>query len=438
MTNHKEHQTTNSPWFGNIPPNWKTKRFKYLTKPKKEFSKNGEEELLSVTEVRGIIKRREIRSDDENLSRSDDLTGYKHVKKGDLVSNIMLVWKRGLGVSSYNGIVSPAYSVFTFSDECHPEFYNYLVRSDEYITEFRKHSTGITMSRLRLYDDSFGAVFAHVPPIKEQKLITSFLDKKTDQIDRLINKIQKKIKTLQEQRITLISKCVTKGLDPNVEMKDSGVEWIGMIPKHWHLRKLKSIGKFSKGKGITKDDVVDEGFPCIRCGEIYTSYDHKFSQTKSFIKEEAIENTVQASKGVLLFTGDGETSEEIGKCVLYDGDEKINIGGGINVFSLHKDDLSSTYLCYVVNSESVVFQKSREGRGEIVVHIYSKQLREIQIALPPIKEQKQIISHLDKAINAIDKTISLEAQRINLLKEYNQSLISSVVTGKVRVTEDMI
>jgi type I restriction enzyme, S subunit len=199
MTNHKEHQTSNLLWFGDIPSHWKAKRFKYLTKSRKELSKNGKEELLSVTEVRGIIKRRELKSDDENLSRSEDLTGYRHVKKGDLVSNIMLVWKRGLGVSPYNGIVSPAYSVFNFSSECHPDFYNYLVRSDEYITEFRKHSTGITMSRLRLYDDSFGAVLAHVPPIEEQKLISRYLDKKIDQIDKLIEKIQLKIHLLDEK-----------------------------------------------------------------------------------------------------------------------------------------------------------------------------------------------------------------------------------------------
>jgi type I restriction enzyme S subunit len=215
------YQEVNSPWFGQIPTQWKAKRFKYLTKPRKELSQTGDEELLSVTEIRGIVKRRELRSSDETLSRSENLIGYKHVKKGDLVSNIMLVWKRGLGVSPYDGIVSPAYSVFTFNDECYPDYYNYLLRSDEYITEFRKHSTGITMSRLRLYDDSFGTVLAHLPPLDEQKLISRYLDKKTEQIDRLVEKIQKKIELLKEQRTSLINQCVTKGLDPNVEMKDS-------------------------------------------------------------------------------------------------------------------------------------------------------------------------------------------------------------------------
>lgn len=173
------------------------------------------------------------------------------------MNNIMLMWKRGLGVSSYNGIVSPAYSVFSFINNCHPAYFHYLLRSEEYITEFRRNSTGVVMSRLRLYDDSFGSIFSHYPPANEQKLISRYLDKKNKQIDSLIEKIQKKIELLKEQRTSLINQCVTKGLDPNVEMKDSGVEWIGEIPKHWEITKLKYNGKVIIGLSFDKEDVVD-------------------------------------------------------------------------------------------------------------------------------------------------------------------------------------
>jgi len=436
MTNHKEHQTTNSPWFGNIPPNWKTKRFKYLTKPKKEFSKNGEEELLSVTEVRGIIKRREIRSDDENLSRSDDLTGYKHVKKGDLVSNIMLVWKRGLGVSSYNGIVSPAYSVFTFSDECHPEFYNYLVRSDEYITEFRKHSTGITMSRLRLYDDSFGAVFAHVPPIKEQKLITSFLDKKTDQIDRLINKIQKKIKTLQEQRITLVSKCVTKGLDPNVEMKESGIEWIGKIPKNWVVTKLKYLCPkgVQYGLNIESESYTDVGIRFLRITDINSDGTLKRNDGV-FLPVENVPKEYLIKKNDILFSRSGGT---VGKSTRINSIQNpMSFAGYLVRFSFENEEISK-FVKWV--SESVFYWSWIDIQiiQSTIQNVNGEKYSNFSFPIPPKSEISIINKFLLKKTIKIDEIVNKYRDKIDLLLNYRQSLISSVVTGKVPITEDMI
>ena len=219
-------------------------------------------------------------------------------------------------------------------------------------------------------------------------------------------------------------------------MKNSGLEWIGEIPVHWELIRLNNLGDFSKGKGITKDKIKESGHKCIRCGEIYTTYELRFSETNSFIDDETSSESVLGFKGVLLFTGDGESLEEIGKCVVYEGEEELYIGGGINVFTPNQEKVIPIYLSYVMSSESVIFQKSRQGKGEIVVHIYSKQLKEIRMGLPPLKEQQQIVEYLDEKTQGIDKTISIEEKRIELLKEYRQSLISEVVTGKLKVTTD--
>ena len=273
----------------------------------------------------------------------------------------------------------------------------------------------------------------HIPELKIQKLISKFLDKKIQTIDNLIKKIEKKIELLKEQKTALINQCVTKGLNPNVEKKDSGVEWIGKIPSHWQLLRLNNLGRFSKGKGITKDKIKVNGNKCIRCGEIYTTYELRFNRTRSFIDDDTSDESVLATKGVLLFAGDGESLEEIGKCIVYEGEEDLYIGGGINVFTPKQEKVIPIYLSYVMNSESVIYQKSRQGKGEIVVHIYSKQLKEIRLGLPSIKEQQQIVEYLDQKTSLIDKIISYENKRLLFLKEYKKSLISEVVTGKKRV-----
>ena len=133
---------------------------KYFTKSQKNKSEFGDEVLLSVSEYQGVIPRRNIREGEEHLSRSESLVGYLKVRKGELVSNIMLMWKRGLGVSEHEGIVSPSYSVFSFK-KSEPKYFHYLYRTDQYVSEFRRNSTGVIESRLRLYDDSFGSLKSH-------------------------------------------------------------------------------------------------------------------------------------------------------------------------------------------------------------------------------------------------------------------------------------
>jgi type I restriction enzyme S subunit len=274
-----------------------------------------------------------------------------------------------------------------------------------------------------------------LPPLQEQEQIVKYLDEKTSIIDKLISTKERKIELLKEQRTSLINQVITKGLNPNVKMKDSGVEWIGEIPEGWNFIRLGVLGNFSKGKGITKDKIKENGFPCIRNGEIYTTYNLRFSEPKSFIDEITITESIKVNKGTLFFTGDGETLEEIGKCVVYLGEEEIYVGGGINVFTPKTDKVSPIYLSYVMSSTSCVYQKSIGGKGEIVVHIYSKQLRDIQFGLPKLEEQQEIVEYLDKHTKEIDDLVSMEQKKIELLKEYRQSLISEVITGKIKVVE---
>ena len=159
MKSYPSYKDSGVEWIGEIPSSWSVKRNKYITTPKKDKSEEGSEELLSVSEYLGVVPRSVIREGEDHLTRSESLEGYLKVSKGDLVNNIMLMWKKGLGVSNYDGIVSPSYSVFSFKETI-PTYHHYLFRTDLYITEFRKNSTGIIQSRLRLYDDDFGFIYS--------------------------------------------------------------------------------------------------------------------------------------------------------------------------------------------------------------------------------------------------------------------------------------
>ena len=322
-----------------------------------------------------------------------------------------------------------------FKDSFSPYLFSYIFQSnfiDQQLVESSKQSTVIN-----LHLDKIRELVLIKPSIQEQQQISNYLDHKTQQIDSLIEKTQQKIELLKEQRTSLINQVVTKGLNPDVEMKDSGDEWIGEIPSEWEIRRIWSLGKFSKGRGIKKDEVKQNGIPCIRYGEIYTDYDRIVYSPKSFIDEETSQNSEPIKKGDVLFTGSGELLEEIGKSVVYYGDTIVFVGGDIIILQLN-DDSNPLFISYLMNSYTVNSKKTRSGKGGIIVHIYSKQLKDIKVTLPPLQEQQQIVDHLDQETTKIDSTIEKETQRIELLKEYRQSLISEVVTGKVDVRDEVL
>ncbi len=196
-------------WIGKIPKHWEIKRNKELYKESKIISTTGKEDLLSVSEYTGVSLRKKDVDTGENDTRADSLIGYKVCNIGDLVINIMLAWKSGLGVTDFFGITSPSYAVFSHNALCEPKYYHYLFRTENYVMEFKRNSSGIIDSRLRLYPDKFYSISSVVPPKSEQIAITNYLDEKTYKIDKIIQAIDKSILVLQEYRKTLINDVVT-------------------------------------------------------------------------------------------------------------------------------------------------------------------------------------------------------------------------------------
>ena len=307
------------------------------------------------------------------------------------------------------------------------KFLYYVIKSHIFKNQFDLSINGLIGGVSVLLIKNFCVI---LPPKDEQEKIASYLDEKIAKIDASISGKEKFIELLKEQKQIIINDAVTKGLNKNAKFKNSGVEWLGEIPSHWEVVRLGSLGIFSKGNGISRNELVEDGIPAILYGDIYTKYNYQAIEIKNFISTETSLKAVKISENDILLTGSGETKDDIGKCVVFKGKEAF-AGGDIIIFKQDKNN--STFLAYSLNSSYSIMQKTIMAKGEIIVHIYSSMLKELLLPLPPKDEQEKIVEYIENKISKIDKLINLEQECIKSLKEYKASLIDSVVTGKVKV-----
>lgn len=431
MEKYSEYKDCGVQWLGKIPKHWDVIKAKYLWNEVFSFSENGSENLLSVSQYEGVTQAK-------NESRSESLKGYKKVAKDNLVINIMLAWMGGLGVSEYNGIVSPAYCVYRLKKAANPQFMHYLYKTPMYLAEFARHSTGVIPSRWRMYTDDFGQVLTLIPPIDEQDKIVSYLDKVTSKIDEAIVQQQKMIDLLNERKQIIINNAVTKGLNPNVPMKDSGVDWIGEIPAHWSINRFRNLYKTKTGITFTKAQLTDEGQSVISYGQIHSKDNWGASVNPILIrhipyfltknKEYAL-----AYKGDFLFADTSEDFEGCGNCVCIDRIEPI-YAGYHTIIAKKNNTEYDPYLAYLFASSKWRGQVRSKVNGVKVYSITQSILNTCIVVLPPIQEQMNISNFITKRVNLIDAEIKRHNERIKLFQERKQIIINDVVTGKVKVS----
>ena len=278
-----------------------------------------------------------------------------------------------------------------------------------------------------------------LPPLQEQQQISDYLDYKTLKIDTLIEKTQQKIELLKEQRTSLINTTVTKGLKPNVEMKDSGVQWIGEIPSKWGFNKVGN-NSYVKGrigwKGLRSEDFIDEG-PYLITGTDFNKdgtikWDNMYHVSQERYDEDPF---IQLKDEDVLITKDGT----IGK-VLYVGNLKGQTCLNSGIFltrSTTNEYISRFFYWILVSNVFKIFVDYNSG-GSTIQHLYQNVFVNFKFPIPPLQEQQLIVDYLDKETLKIDYLIDIESKRIELLKEYRQSLISDVVTGKVDVRNEVL
>ncbi|MBR1834441.1 MAG: restriction endonuclease subunit S [Bacteroidales bacterium] len=428
MERYSEYKDSSVYFLPRLPKEWKIRKAKYLFNEEYRPTRPDDEIVTCFRDGQVTLrKNRRI----EGFTNSLKEIGYQGVRKGDLVIHNMDAFAGSIGVSDSDGKATPVYSCCTpKSDEVNQYYYCLLLRClarNGFILSLAK---GIRERSTDFRFNDFKELYLPLPSRREQNAIVAYLDKVTSKIDAAIAQQQKMIELLNERKQIIINNAVTKGLDPTAKMKPSGIDWLGNIPTHWEVRRLGSLGSFSKGGNISRDSLTEYGKEAILYGDIYTKYNIIAKNIQHFVSKKTAKESVRIYNDDIIMTGSGETKEDIGKTVVYKGDEAY-IGG--DVILLRTNNCNNTFISYALNSQDAKDYRYKESKGEIIVHIYPSSLKRLYIALPTLTEQHRIVEYLNRQMSSINHEISVIEQKIVLLQERKQIIINEVVTGKVKV-----
>lgn len=293
-------------------------------------------------------------------------------------------------------------------------FYWFIANKDRVV------SLGYGGGQPNISQETIKSLRIHCPPTTEQTQIVTYLDKKTSLIDELISLKERKIELLKEKRIALINHVVTKGLDPNVKMKDSGIEWIGEIPEHWEVKKMKYAVFHSTEKALPPTDAIKISPENVesntgKCLNYRSEYE---GEGYSFTKGDLLLNKLRIYLKKILFA------------------ELDGFSMGEMLVLRCKSTLYNRYFYYLLFNQGLIDFLDAQSTGIKMPRVSPEIILNTRIIYPPKSEQTQIVKYLDKKTKKIDNQLTLEQKKIDLLKEYRQSLISEVVTGKIKVTKD--
>lgn len=417
-------------WIGKIPESWDVKRVKYIFIRKDAKAQQEEPVVLSL--ARSGVKVRDLSTNEGQVAAS--YYNYNPVAVGDLLLNPMDLYSgANCSISKVEGVISPAYVNLKNKHGYNSVYYDYFFKTMYWSFALFSLGKGVSFdNRWTLGNDTLFNIKLPAPPTEEQQKIAEFLDEKCGAFDEIISKTEQSIEEYKKLKQSVITKAVTKGIRPNRPMQDSNIEWIGEIPTDWEIKRFRYIAdKFLKGSGITKDDVKEDGnIKCVRYGEIYSKYNYTFNDCLSCTNVEEISTPQYFSYGDLLFAGTGELIEEIGKSIVYLGNDKCLAGGDIIVV---KHRHNPAFLNYTLNSDVAIYQKSRNKIKLKVVHISAAEIKNIIVPLPPLDEQKEIADYLDEKCSEIDTLIEKKQQFLAEMANYKKSLIYEYVTGKKEV-----
>lgn len=422
MERYSSYKDSGVSWIGDIPEHWEVKQLRsFLTL----FSEkgHGDAQLLSVTREQGVIERDKEDQEENHNFVPDDLSGYKYIEKGDFAINKMKAWQGSYAVSEYNGIVSPAYFTCKLKG-VNKDFFSKAIRSKVYVPFFTQYSKGIRVGQWDLNPNALKSIPFFLPTPDEQSVIVKYIDDKTSNIDAYVADKEKEIELLQELKQKTIADAVTKGLNPDAKMKDSGISWIGEIPEHWEVKRVGSFLRERKEK-YNGDNTLGilsllKGLgiiPYEEKGNIGNKAKEDLSTYKIARKGDVVVNCMNVIIGSSGITDyDGYISPAYYSFIPIDRMMAI----------IYKHWLSLPQMQGAIRCMA-------KGILEIRLRVSSQQLLSMKIPFPPLDEQRAIVSYIEEKCQKIDSLTTELQSEIDYLKEYKQRLIADCVTGQVNV-----
>lgn len=417
-------------WYGLMPANWEIKPiYASLDEINQKNNPIITTNILSLTNTDGVIPYSE-RGNQGNKSK-ENYEEYKVVYQNTIVANSMNILIGSVGLSMYEGCVSPVYYVYCAKSNVDIRYMNYLFQMEQFQKKLRQFANGILEIRLRVSSHDILHQKVAMPRLSEQQTISDYLDEKCSKIDNIIAEANASIEEYKELKQTVIFEAVTKGLDKNVEMKDSENLIIGKIPKHWNMAKVKNVAtRITVGVVVTPASYFDD------------------KGTVAFLRGINVKEYVINSEPMVYITE--ETNEELSKTIVHTNDLVIVRDGAIGVTAVVPkeydgsnvvsmiivstiDEYNSDFLCYVLNSYVGKIQFDLTRIGSALSHTSVFSVSNIEIPKPCIDEQNEIVKQLKKQHEKLDSLIAEKESLIKDLESYKKSLIYEVVTGKRRV-----
>lgn len=411
-------------WIGEIPEHWKVKKLGHLYIPRNEKVSDQDYPALSVT-MQGVLLQL------ENVAKTNDGDNRKLVKIGDFAINSRSDRRGSCGISKYDGSVSLINTVLIPINDMNPVFYEWLFHSSLFSDEYYRWGHGIVNDLWTTKWQEMKNIQIVAPPLQEQQSIATYLDQKCGEIDELITLQEEMITKLQSYKQSVITEAVTKGLDKNVPLKDSGIEWIGAIPEHWictvFKRFLLEPMQYGANEPAEECNYYDPRY--IRITDIKDDGTLRDDTFKSLPLGKAKEYML--TKGDLLFARSGAT---VGKTFLYKEDYAACFAGYLIKARCNKNKLVPNFVFYYTLSNVYQNWKNSIFIQSTIQNIGADKYSVMPIIVPPLSEQQAIADYLDQRCSEIDELISIKQQKIEKLKEYKKSLIFECVTGKRKVS----
>lgn len=430
----REMKHSSVPWLKDIPWEWKVERGKNVLVLQKRPVRIDDEVVTCFRDGEVILR---------NLRRTDGFTmsekeiGYQGINQGDIVIHGMDGFAGAMGVSKSTGKGSPVLVVCTPKYDAIPQYLIYYLRALAMTDVFVALATGIRERSCDLRWNKISELEFILPSAIEQQKIVSYLDRKCSEIDEMVVLQEKIIEELKAYKQSVITEAVTKGLNPDVPMKDSGIEWIGEIPENWEKHPFKAFYKTTKGLNITKDNLVEKGVPVISYGQIHSKLNTGVGVREElirFVPEYYLESNPEClSKQYDLFFADtSEDREGAGNIVFIDTEIPI-FAGYHTIIARPLEKVKSKYFAYLIKTNAWRSQIRNKVQGVKLFSISQKFINQTYIIIPSLQEQQSIASYLDEKCTEIDNLISIKQSKIESLKEYKKSIIYEYVTGKKEV-----